>query len=113
MHPTVRIDHTGFGIVTHPCRAHVVRWRRPMPTSRHTSRSGPMAPSPFTYTSRTHADADGRYLIRLPYPTERYSPSVDVGAHYRFESAGVKGELVVREVDVKSGSVVIGPTLLP
>ncbi len=73
----------------------------------------PHGAAPFTYTSRTRTDSSGRYTLRLPYPTERFSPSVDVGERYQFESAGASGKLAVREADVQSGSVVAGPAMLP
>ena len=64
----------------------------------------------FTYQARTRATADGRYEIRLPYPTDaRFSPLWAAAGAYAVRSGGQSDELQVRESDVQAGARVSGP----
>jgi hypothetical protein len=64
------------------------------------------------YRARTAASAEGRYEIRLPYPTDvPVSPEVGAADVYRVRSAGRSATLEVREADVRAGARLVGPTL--
>jgi hypothetical protein len=65
-----------------------------------------------SYRARTQASPDGRYAIRLPYPTDvPVSPSVRAAGAYRVRSGGRTAELEVREADVRAGATLTGPDL--
>jgi hypothetical protein len=61
---------------------------------------------------RTQASPDGRYAIRLPYPTD-VPVSREVGATgvYRVRAGGRSAELEVREAEVRAGATLTGPDL--
>jgi hypothetical protein len=64
------------------------------------------------YGASATASQEGRYGIRLPYPTDApVSPEVRAEGPYRVRSAGKSGELQLREVDVRAGATVPGPSL--
>jgi dolichyl-diphosphooligosaccharide--protein glycosyltransferase len=66
----------------------------------------------FPYRARTVASREGRYELRLPYPTDA-PVSAEVGATgaYRVRSGGRSAALDVREADVRAGAAVAGPDL--
>ena len=64
------------------------------------------------YRAHTRASADGRYAIRLPYPTDRpVSSEVRAAGPYQIRSGAVRRELALRETDVRAGATVSGPSL--
>ena len=64
------------------------------------------------YRAHTKASADGRYAIRLPYPTdEPVGSEVRAAGAYRVRSGALRRELVLREADVRAGATVGGPSL--
>jgi hypothetical protein len=64
------------------------------------------------YRARTQASPEGRYEIRLPYPTDA-EVSGEVGAEgvYRVRSGGRSAELELREAAVRAGATLVGPDL--
>ena len=64
------------------------------------------------YRAHTKASGDGRYALRLPYPTdEPISSEVRAAGAYRVRSGALRGELELREADVRAGATVGGPSL--
>jgi dolichyl-diphosphooligosaccharide--protein glycosyltransferase len=64
------------------------------------------------YRVRTQASPDGRYAIRLPYPTDvPVSREVGATAFYRVRAGGRSAELEVREAEVRAGATLAGPDL--
>jgi dolichyl-diphosphooligosaccharide--protein glycosyltransferase len=57
------------------------------------------------------ADANGRYEIVVPYANRGAPPGVETAAAYQVVSAGVRGDVIVREQDVQMGAEVAGPAL--
>jgi hypothetical protein len=64
------------------------------------------------YGASATASPEGRYGIRLPYPTDApVSTEVRAAGPYRVRSGGGSAELVLREADVRAGATVSGPSL--
>lgn len=64
------------------------------------------------YRAHTEASAEGRYQIRLPYPTDApVSSEVRAASVYRVEAGGRKAALELREADVRAGATLTGPDL--
>jgi len=64
------------------------------------------------YGAAATASPEGRYGIRLPYPTDApVSPEVRAEGPYRVRSGGKRGELQLPEADIQAGSTVPGPSL--
>jgi dolichyl-diphosphooligosaccharide--protein glycosyltransferase len=69
-------------------------------------------PGRLWYRARTQASAEGRYEIRLPYPTDaEVSREVGAAGPYRVRSGGRSAELEVREAEVRAGATLAGPAL--
>jgi hypothetical protein len=63
---------------------------------------------------RAHAEtaADGRYELRLPYPTDApVSREVRAAGVYRVEAGGRSAAFELREADVRAGATLRGPDL--
>jgi asparagine N-glycosylation enzyme membrane subunit Stt3 len=64
------------------------------------------------YRATATASPEGRYGIRLPYPTDApVSSEVRAEGLYRVRSGRQSGELQLREADVRAGATVPGPSL--
>jgi dolichyl-phosphooligosaccharide-protein glycotransferase len=64
------------------------------------------------YRAHTKASAEGRYALRLPYPTdEPVSSDVRAAGPYRVRSGTARREFELREEDVRAGATVGGPSL--
>jgi dolichyl-diphosphooligosaccharide--protein glycosyltransferase len=64
------------------------------------------------YRARAQASPEGRYEIRLPYPTDReVSREVRAAGVYRVRSGGRSAGLELREEEVRAGARVPGPNL--
>jgi dolichyl-diphosphooligosaccharide--protein glycosyltransferase len=79
-----------------------VRLKLPLRTNRGRS---------LVYTASAVADADGRYLLRVPYANVGGPPAVEVAADYALECGGRAWRVRVREADVRAGAEVRGPSL--
>ena len=63
----------------------------------------------FRYSDKVLANPAGEYRIRLPYPTEPFSPDVQPGDHYTLRVGGQSVAVVVSESAVLDGSLVVAP----
>ena len=64
------------------------------------------------YSTAVTASPSGRYGVRLPYPTdEPVDGAVSADGLYLFQSRALRGELALREADVRAGAAVAGPRL--
>jgi hypothetical protein len=64
------------------------------------------------YGASATASQEGRYGIRLPYPTDvPVSTEVRAEGPYSLRSGGRSGALELREADVEAGATVRGPSL--
>jgi dolichyl-diphosphooligosaccharide--protein glycosyltransferase len=64
------------------------------------------------YLAQTVASADGRYALRLPYPTDEPDRAeVRTAGAYRVRSGARSAELALHEADVRAGATVRGPSL--
>jgi hypothetical protein len=66
---------------------------------------------PFHYTATSRADSAGRYVFRLPYSNESFSPDVLAEGHYMLRSGGTFATAVISESAVRGGHEVEGPSL--
>jgi dolichyl-diphosphooligosaccharide--protein glycosyltransferase len=65
-----------------------------------------------TYHRITVTDDRGRYHFVVPYSTDvRFSPDIRVAQAYQVSSPRGRGRIAVREADIRSGDVVVGPDL--
>jgi asparagine N-glycosylation enzyme membrane subunit Stt3 len=65
---------------------------------------------PFHYTATSRADSTGRYVFRVPYSNESFSPDVRGEANYTIRSGGKFAAAVVPESAVRDGREVEGPS---
>jgi dolichyl-diphosphooligosaccharide--protein glycosyltransferase len=65
----------------------------------------------FTYEASAHADARGRYEVRLPYATREGPRSTTTDPAYSLTCDAQMRFLAVNERDVRQGRRVVGPTL--
>ena len=64
------------------------------------------------YRAHAEASADGRYQLRLPYPTDApVSREVRAAGVYRVEAGGRSAAFELREADVRAGATLSGPDL--
>jgi hypothetical protein len=64
------------------------------------------------YDASATASREGRYGVRLPYPTDApVSTEVRAEGPYQVRSGGRSGALDLREADVRAGATVRGPSL--
>jgi hypothetical protein len=69
-------------------------------------------PGHIRYGAAATASPEGRYGIRLPYPTDApVSTEVRAEGPYRVRSGDRSAEIVLREADVRAGATVAGPSL--
>ncbi len=69
-------------------------------------------PGRVWYRARTEASPEGRYELRLPYPTDAaVSREVEAVGPYRVRVDDRSAELEVREADVRAGATLSGPNL--
>ena len=61
------------------------------------------------YRSRTVADDDGRYELRVPYASRGGPPGVRPDGPYRIATEGGAADVVVDERAVRAGEVISGP----
>jgi asparagine N-glycosylation enzyme membrane subunit Stt3 len=64
------------------------------------------------YRAHAEASADGRYQLRLPYPTDLpVSREVRAAGVYRVKAGGRSAAFELRETDVRAGATLSGPDL--
>ncbi len=70
--------------------------------------------SSHVFRTSTDAGPDGRYSLRVPYPTEdRFSTAVLATGRYRLSTPSGTGWAEVPEAAVQAGRAVAGPLLVP
>ena len=65
----------------------------------------------FEYRVLTRADAEGRYRIRVPYPSGEFPGRYRAAGPYRLQSEGRNAPLAVSEAQVREGALLEGPDL--
>ncbi|MEE2673906.1 MAG: STT3 domain-containing protein, partial [Myxococcota bacterium] len=68
---------------------------------------------PLEYRTYGRADAEGRYAVRLPYPTEPFASQFSAASAYALETAGVIAAFTLDEAAVREGRLIQGPALVP
>jgi dolichyl-diphosphooligosaccharide--protein glycosyltransferase len=67
----------------------------------------------FEYRAHGRADPEGRYQLRLPYPTVPFTSQFAAASPYALEAAGVIAPFTLDDAAVREGLRVEGPTLVP
>lgn len=67
----------------------------------------------FEYRTYDRSDREGRYELRLPYPTELFTSQFSAASPYTLQAAGVLTSLRVEEEAVRTGDHIEGPALVP
>lgn len=65
----------------------------------------------FEYRAHARAGPDGRYALRLPYPTEPFTGRFRAASPYRLQSGQRAGALALSEAEVRDGARREGPDL--
>lgn len=68
---------------------------------------------PLEYRAYSRADREGRYELRLPYPTESFTSQFAATSAYALEAAGVIAPLTLDDAAIREGLRLEGPTLVP
>ena len=67
----------------------------------------------FQYRTYDRSDGQGRYELRLPYPTEGFASQFSAASPYTLRSGGAVAPLALGEETVRAGNRIEGPALVP